>query len=416
MGQVLSNGRCVNCGLGYFHNSTAGLCEQCPQGSYSDQEKQTTCRSCDLGKTTLTAGSVAGKQCYYICEPGYYLLNTECEVCEVGFYQDQPGSTSCKPCPLGHTTQSSPATSIDHCDFTCNILGMEMSVDGSCVPCPVGMYKDDRSDVTCQPCPYGYTTQSTGAKNSQDCSLVKCKTGERRTDSNTCQLCPFGTYQNIEDRDCCTRCSFGETTSREGSVSRSECITMETEFDPCDLGLHGCGEVKGVCSGIDPSYTCQCCSGSTFQNGVCVDNCEGVCENGVCSKDTEGNPKCRCLEGYKGLRCEQETDPGLGTGAVAGIGVTCVAALLVIVACIFLCFRRQLNKNGESYFPVHRSDLRSSFRAFALVMNPMRFEGRSTRSAQSAPSALGNIQIPRPQWREVENNSNSSGQTNDSYF
>jgi hypothetical protein len=33
-------------------------------------------------------------------------------------------------------------------------------------------------------------------------------------------------------------------------------------------------------------------------------------------------------------------DTGIGTGAIAGIGVTSVAALLVILACIFLCFRR----------------------------------------------------------------------------
>lgn len=76
-------------------------------------------------------------------------------------------------------------------------------------------------------------------------------------------------------------------------------------------------------------------------------------------------------------------------------------------------YYRQLNKNGESYFPVHRSDIRSSFRAFALAMNPMRFEGRTSRSQSSA---LASTQIPRPQWREIENASNSSGQTSDSYF
>lgn len=38
-----------------------------------------------------------------------------------------------------------------------------------------------------------------------------------------------------------------------------------------------------------------------------ADNCNGVCVNGDCSKDTEGNPRCLCHDGYQGLQCEQKT-------------------------------------------------------------------------------------------------------------
>jgi len=52
---------------------------------------------------------------------------------------------------------------------TCNMLGMEMSKDGSCVLCPKGLYKDVRSEVSCSSCPYNKTTLTIGAKSVEDC-------------------------------------------------------------------------------------------------------------------------------------------------------------------------------------------------------------------------------------------------------
>ena len=50
-----------------------------------------------------------------LCTAGEYMLDGVCEPCEAGFYQDEEGQTSCKPCPLGQSTQDSGASSERFC-------------------------------------------------------------------------------------------------------------------------------------------------------------------------------------------------------------------------------------------------------------------------------------------------------------
>ena len=58
---------------------------------------------------------------YYVstekCEKGEYLNHTSgiCTVCGVGYYQDEPGKTSCKPCNNGQTTENKGATTYTDC-------------------------------------------------------------------------------------------------------------------------------------------------------------------------------------------------------------------------------------------------------------------------------------------------------------
>lgn len=54
----------VNCGEGYFHNTETDLCEPCSVGTFNENEKQTSCESCDPGQTTLTTGSTGMQACY----------------------------------------------------------------------------------------------------------------------------------------------------------------------------------------------------------------------------------------------------------------------------------------------------------------------------------------------------------------
>ena len=43
------------------------------------------------------------------------MLDGVCEPCELGFYQDELGQTSCKPCPLGQTTHLTGTSSLTGC-------------------------------------------------------------------------------------------------------------------------------------------------------------------------------------------------------------------------------------------------------------------------------------------------------------
>ena len=53
-----------------------------------------------------------------MCSVGEYMLDGVCEPCEEGFYQDEQGQTSCKPCPLGQTTHIAGVMSLAECTGT----------------------------------------------------------------------------------------------------------------------------------------------------------------------------------------------------------------------------------------------------------------------------------------------------------
>ena len=52
----------------------------------------------------------------------------------------------------------------------CGYPGVELTVDGDCIPCEKGFYKSERSQISCEPCPFGYTTLMSGATHINMCS------------------------------------------------------------------------------------------------------------------------------------------------------------------------------------------------------------------------------------------------------
>lgn len=50
--------------MGSFHNQTSRNCELCPIGFYNDQERQTNCTPCPWGQTTQDPGAKYISQCY----------------------------------------------------------------------------------------------------------------------------------------------------------------------------------------------------------------------------------------------------------------------------------------------------------------------------------------------------------------
>ncbi|KAL4240085.1 Coagulation factor 5/8 C-terminal domain [Mactra antiquata] len=416
LGQMLYQNNCVNCGGGYYHDTLTDQCELCPIGTYNGNERQTSCESCGTEKTTLSTGSTSILDCYTVCDKGMYELDGSCEPCDIGFYQDQSGSTNCIPCPHGHTTQQSASTASNDCYFMCGILGMEMSIDGNCIPCEKGTYKSNRLEVRCQPCSYGYTTVSTGAQSLDQC-VVQCGAGRYRLPDETCHICPIGTYQPLEEADTCTRCPAGDTTSNEGSISINDCIQVEDIIYPCDLGLYDCHE-SSICQNTQDgkSYTCVCPVGFYMQAGRCVDNCNGKCIYGICYKDNHGNPSCRCFDGYEGISCQETyvAESGTSLAIVAVISISTTLGVIFLAALIFFVvkrFRKKASDDGGAH-PIYRSDFRSSFRAFAVAINPW-FEMKGQRSASSV---LGNIRPTNSRWSEAGNLTNSTERTSDSYF
>ena len=53
----------ANCPSGRYNNKTAGNCTKCPKGFYQDEEKQTACKKCPAGSTTMSEGSITVTAC-----------------------------------------------------------------------------------------------------------------------------------------------------------------------------------------------------------------------------------------------------------------------------------------------------------------------------------------------------------------
>ena len=84
-----------------LNNGTSKLvCQQCPNGRYSDVPGQTSCKDCPPGK--FLNYNNAGVNSCQPCKSGTIsgAAASECEACFFGKYHDTSGNT-CKKCPGG---------------------------------------------------------------------------------------------------------------------------------------------------------------------------------------------------------------------------------------------------------------------------------------------------------------------------
>ncbi|OCT77184.1 hypothetical protein XELAEV_18032380mg [Xenopus laevis] len=71
-----------------------------------------------------------------ICPAGSFAQNEVCKPCPMGFYQVEPGSTSCTKCPLGTSTMNAGAYNRSHCVTSCqmNSPGLLCDMKGQYLP------------------------------------------------------------------------------------------------------------------------------------------------------------------------------------------------------------------------------------------------------------------------------------------
>ncbi|CAL1543393.1 unnamed protein product, partial [Lymnaea stagnalis] len=68
----------------------------------------------------------------------------------------------------------------------------------SCIPCPVGYYRNMSLQISCVLCPVDFITPGLGSSSLSNCNTRNCtKPGEyRNPTSNQCEICPVGTYNS----------------------------------------------------------------------------------------------------------------------------------------------------------------------------------------------------------------------------
>jgi len=112
---------CSQCRTGTYYETTSKTCVGCEIGYYQDEQGQSSCEMCPIGSSTEAVGSSSSKQCLASCAPGSYSesglnkQNQPCQLCPKGTYSSFNGTKVCKSCAGGTTTRQPGATNPDAC-------------------------------------------------------------------------------------------------------------------------------------------------------------------------------------------------------------------------------------------------------------------------------------------------------------
>jgi hypothetical protein len=115
-------------------------------------------------------------------------------------------------------------------------------------------------------------------------------------------------------------------------TSKAECT------NPCEVnGEEMHCDANAYCLLIPETsdFKCECKPGYNGTGHECVDVCLGFCDNeGVCLKDSRGQPSCRCSGSFTGKHCTEKSAFFYITGGIAsGVVLIIIVVLLVWMIC-----------------------------------------------------------------------------------
>ena len=196
------------CSRGYYRstNDASGVnttCDPCDAGTFQDGTDSTVCKDCAVGTFQNDTGS------------------TSCKDCTAGKYQSQQGQASCTDCSSG-TYSGQKATECQVC-----IVGKHVNgANTTCVDCAAGKYQDRADQTECKVCPTKIIKKESvdqyqdarGQTSCKDCigtvlsrtsCFAKCKVGNRQ------HICPILGFKNKPD--------FASVTCENGVCTDNDC-------------------------------------------------------------------------------------------------------------------------------------------------------------------------------------------------
>ncbi|XP_059141386.1 proprotein convertase subtilisin/kexin type 5-like [Physella acuta] len=274
-------GQCVECYIGYYKDNTIDVfsnCTRCSNQSY----------------VTSGNASISNQNCTVLnCLEGYKSNYTShsCVPCPKGTYQDKKYQNSCIECPLNHSTRFTNSTKFSDCETYCP-SGQE-KVNGTCVPCQQGLYKDNDQDLfmSCDLCPPELITPSTASTSKQNCTLGNCSAGYY-INGTGCSPCPKGQYQELRWQYNCSQCPPNRDTESIAASSLSHCLLN------CSAGYEN-KNGSDICSQCDVGHykdapgatTCKPCAPDLGANNITISPSPGATDKKNCSKLV-------CVAGY----------------------------------------------------------------------------------------------------------------------
>ena len=138
--------QCHDCPVGTYGTSGATTCTICGPGKWNEQEGQTDCLSCPVGRYHNTDpntedniyNNVGEHKLVQDWEPAWKWrdeIDEDCKLCVVKTYQDTTGATSCKGCTVGYYQDEEGSISCLKCPE-----GQYGSAASTCTGCEAGKY------------------------------------------------------------------------------------------------------------------------------------------------------------------------------------------------------------------------------------------------------------------------------------
>uniref|UniRef100_A0A8C1CR03 Signal peptide, CUB and EGF-like domain-containing protein 1 n=1 Tax=Cyprinus carpio carpio TaxID=630221 RepID=A0A8C1CR03_CYPCA len=178
IGQVLTDGKCVSCGVGTFYSGEQEQCVICPPGTYQDREGQLSCEPCPSTEGQGIAGAKNVSECGGQCPAGQFSADgfRPCQPCPLGTFQPEPGRVLCFPCGGGLMTKHPGSTSFRDCEAKvhCALGHYYNATTHRCIRCPAGTYQSESGQNYCITCPGNTTTDFDGANNVSHCKNQLC--------------------------------------------------------------------------------------------------------------------------------------------------------------------------------------------------------------------------------------------------
>jgi len=263
-----SNNTCTPCAPGSFKNVTGDdACSLCPPGTFEPRHgsADSVCVNCPAGTYQPYTGAQTTEQC---------------AMCPVGTFSPYPkasNQSACEACPLLTSTTGEGAYSMDQC--VC-VKGYT-AVNGSCVPCLTGQYKDFVGNGACEHCVLRTTTVPGNVASSTEACV--CDAGFYRDDPVTCLICPHGKYkEDVGDASTCLQCPSLQTTTAQGSSTKESCV--------CEPGTY-----LQLFNETSQEAVCAVCNGSSFSGDAGADSCQECPEYALAPQGATTSADCVCI-------------------------------------------------------------------------------------------------------------------------
>ncbi|CAI4229466.1 unnamed protein product [Auanema sp. JU1783] len=170
-----------NCKPGHYLDLTTSKCTACGLGFYQPKSGSFKCISCGIGKITLSNSSTTEEQCKDECPDGEQLsMSGVCQPCAFGFYRSRGENKQCVQCPPGTTTETTSSTRREQCNTPLCRPGQYLVKETKhCQFCQRGTFQDVEQQTSCKLCPVDHTTAAEGATAESQCyNTNQCTTGE----------------------------------------------------------------------------------------------------------------------------------------------------------------------------------------------------------------------------------------------